>query len=577
MVPPMRRPRVVLAALAITGLLVLAPAAGAQDKQTALLRAAFPSEDGSLTPYTFTNGYPLMTLVYDTLTWRDVDGVAQPWLAQSVRRDGRTVTVRLRQGVRWHDGRSLTAADVVFTYRYMAARRHPRFTLQLRDIASVTARDSRTVVFALRRPSLGFEDQPLADVPILPRHLWANLPRNRRAPAGLPVGSGPYRLAGHHVGRSYTFEANRTYFKGRPTVATLEVPIVHDEKRAYNALTSGLPSARIDLVPYTVPAGSIPDRNRQISLDEGVSYNGTMLAFNLDRSPFNRPVARRAVADGIDLERIAGAVSGAGAMAPAQRGAVHPQSPWAPEQELHRYDPAAARLAFSEQGIEPFRVLASSQDAVRLEGARRVVEALRRAGAQAQLVALPPTALQRALGRGGRTPTFEAAVVGLPALASYDPAYLRTVFGDPQAAALNDFGYRSARFERLDDRIAAATSKAARQDAVAAELELLADDLPALPLFFGGTTFAYGKAGYPGWVSVRGSGVLDKLSFLPGPRTSKVAAPVDSDPRDTAADTGGGSLVPFILGLAGLLLVATAMWIVRGGSRSSRTRGGGSR
>jgi MarR-like DNA-binding transcriptional regulator SgrR of sgrS sRNA len=392
-----------LAALALAGLIAIPAVAGAEDEGTDLLRVAFPSEDGSLTPYTFTNGYELMTLVYDTLTWRDAEGVARPWLAQSVRRDGRTVRVRLRRGVRWHDGRPLTAEDVVFTYRYMAERRHPRFTLQLRDIASVTAADARTVVFSLRRASLGFADQPLADVPILPRHIWAGLPPGRDAPPGLPVGSGPFRLVAHRVGTSYTFRANRTYFMGPPRVRTLEVPIVTREQEAFRRLTAAVPDRRIDLVPVTVPAGSTPDRNRRVVFDEGVSYNGTMLAFNVGRPPFDRLAARRAVSDALDLERIAGAVSGAGAMAPADRGAVHPRSPWAPGRDLRRPDRAASRLAFAEEGIAPFDVLASTQDAVRLEAARRVVRDLSRLGAPARLVRLSPVRCSGRSAGAGRS------------------------------------------------------------------------------------------------------------------------------------------------------------------------------
>jgi hypothetical protein len=65
----------VLLALAAAVLALAPPPASAQQRK--VLRAAFPSEDGGLTPYTFTNGYALMTLVYDTLSWRDAAGVAQ--------------------------------------------------------------------------------------------------------------------------------------------------------------------------------------------------------------------------------------------------------------------------------------------------------------------------------------------------------------------------------------------------------------------------------------------------------------------------------------------------------------------
>ncbi len=557
---------------ALAGLLVIAAlgatgsAALAQEAKT--VRVSFPSEDGSLTPYTFGTGYPLVMLVYDSLTWRDVTGTARPWLASSVRRDagGRTVTVKLRRGIRWHDGRPLTSADVVFTYRYMAARTHPRFTPQLRDIESVTATDARTVVFALRRASLGFEDQPLADVPILPRHLWEDLPAGQAAPRGVPVGSGPYRLVRHVVGTRYTFQASRGYFRGAPRADVLQVPIVGSEAGAFERLERG----SIDASPVNLPAGGTTERSSSLRFADGVSFSGTMLEFNLGRAPFDRRAARQAVARALRLGAIAGNENGPGAMATAERGMLHPQSRWAPATTVHRRDVEAARLAFAERSVAPFAVLASRSDGVRLEAARRVVAALRQAGAPVRLQVLTAEQFERRLGREGSTADFDAAVVGIPTLASYDPAYLRNVFGDPASATLNDGGYRSARFEQAADRVASAATPPAREDAVAAELKLLATDLPAVPLFFGGTTFAYRVLGYAGWVDVRGSGILDKQSFLPAaaPTAGRPDAPA-SDPRDTADDGGGISLVPIIIGLAALFILGGTWASMRGRSANS--------
>ena len=546
---------------------VAGSSAAAQDVKT--LRVAFPSEDGSLTPYTFMTGYPLVMLVYDSLTWRDADGIARPWLARSVRRDagGRTVTVSLRRGIRWHDGRALTADDVVFTYRYMAARTHPRFTSQLRDVASVTATDALTVVFSLRRASLGFDDQPLADVPILPRHLWEELAAGQAAPAGLPVGTGPYRLVRHVVGKRYTLRANRGYFRGRPRADVLQVPIVARESTAFAQLKRGA----LDASPVNVPAGTTVERSNRIRFAEGASFSGTMLEFNLRRAPFKRRAARQAVSQGLRLGAIAGNENGPGAMAPAERGMLHPESRWAPQRTLQRSDTEAARLAFAERAVEPFTIVASRNDGVRLEAARRVVAALRGQGASVRLQALTPRQLERRLGRDGSTTDFDAAVVGIPALASYDPAYLRNVFGDPQSATLNDGGYRSAQFEQAADRVAAQTSRRARQAAVTDELELLAHDLPAVPLFFGGTTFAYRVPGYAGWVEVQGSGILDKQSFLPVSKSSAATPQTasDGDPRDTSDDGGGISLVPFIIALAVVMIAGGGWAAVRRRERNS--------
>ena len=67
-------------------------------------------------------GYVQMSYIYDTLLWKDGSGRLLPWLARSVRRsrDGLTYTFRLRDRVRWQDGRPLSADDVAFTFEYFA-------------------------------------------------------------------------------------------------------------------------------------------------------------------------------------------------------------------------------------------------------------------------------------------------------------------------------------------------------------------------------------------------------------------------------------------------------------------------
>ena len=556
----MHRWRLTTLALALAAALAAAAPASAEDQP--VVRIAFPSEDGSLTPYTFTNGYALMTLVYDTLMWRDPEGVARPWLARSVRRvaGGRRIEVTLRDGVRWHDGRPLTADDVVFTFDYMRSRRHTRFTPQLDQLAGVTATGPLTVVFELRSPALGFEDQPLADLPVLPRHLWEGLDPQRLAPPGLPVGSGPYRLVAHTRGRSYRFRAHAGYFRGRPQVGRIDVPIIGSQEE----IATRLRARRLDAAPVVAPPGLRLQRPATVSLGRADSYAGTVIEFNLTRPPFHRVAPRRAVALALDLARIAGAGAGVGGARrlPAEHGLLHPQSPWAHPGVLHRFDAAAARVAFSEEGVGAFSVAASRSDPVRLEAARRVVLALRAAGAAARLDALSPASFSRALGADGGTPGFDLAVVGSPALASYDPAFLRALLGSGADAPLNDGGYRSARFERLAGRVEAAADIPARRRAVRAELRLLADELPVVPLFFGGTSFAYRAGAYDGWVDVRGSGILDKRSFLAGPRAARRPAVDPVDP----SDDGQISLLPFIAALVAIAFVA-ALW--RGRARSA--------
>ena len=91
----MKRLALALAVLACAG--GQGASAAAAQQPANLVRIPFSQDDGSLTPYSFELGYPFMTLMYDTLLWRDARGRPRPWLASGLRRsaDGRQVTVRL--------------------------------------------------------------------------------------------------------------------------------------------------------------------------------------------------------------------------------------------------------------------------------------------------------------------------------------------------------------------------------------------------------------------------------------------------------------------------------------------------
>ncbi len=163
------------------------------------------------------------------------------------------------------------------------------------------------------------------------------------------------------------------------------------------------------------------------------------------------------------------------------------------------------------------RIMAPTNDPIRLEAGRQVVLALERAGAAATLVEVSGGRLGRAIGEEGAPPRFDAAIQSIPSLVSYDPDYLRVLFGSAaRAAPLNFSGYRSTAFDALARRITSASDRAERRVAVRAELDRLARDAPSIPLVFSDGAYAYRSSVYKGWVFVKGTGILDKRSFLPG-------------------------------------------------------------
>ena len=563
----------VVAAVSVWAACAASPANGASATvatTTKLVRIGFPAYDGTLTPYTFTLGYPLVTLIYDTLMWRDEQGVPQPWLARSVTPSdgGRRLTVRLHSGVRWQDGRPLTAADVAFTFQYVAAHYQPRFTPELRDVESVRATGPLTAQIDLRYPSPGFDDQPLADLPILPAHVWRNLPPGRTAPPGLPIGSGPYRLV--RAGNAgYLFRANPGYFEGAPRVQEIRVVIVRHEQALYNALAGG----QVDMLPISLPASAAAQlgTTNGIALKTGADYTGTALLLNLREAPFDRLPARRAVAAALDVPRIA---AGVGAAIDAAHGYLNPASPWSAGAPLQHFDPSTAQSVFKTLKLPLIQVLAPTNNPMQLEAGRQVVLALNQAGASATLVQDTSAELERAIGETGAPPAFEAAIESTPALASDDPDFLASVFGSGRRnAPLNFGGYRSSAFDALAARVASASDPAARHQAVGAELSLLATDLPAIPLFFSQGTFAYRTAAYDGWVYVKGNGILDKRSFLPGQGTSATGA---GGPIRIGGGVAGGSSSSSglsVLDILSIVVVAVVVILAAMAIRGRRTAG----
>lgn len=518
---------------------------------TALVRLPFPQDDGSLTPYTFDLGYPLLTLIYDTLLWRGPDGEPQPWLATSMvtSNDGRRLTLQLAPGVKWQDGVALSAADVAFTFSYVAAHPQGRFSPEVADVSGVRAIGATTVVIDLAQPSPGFAQSTLDDLPILPAHLWAHLAPGQLTPPGPAMGSGPYRLVSYQPGQGYRLAANLDYFKGPPTVATIEVPIIHDLAGTLSAFQQ----RRVDMIPLSLPVADtaqVDDFGTRVST--GPSYLGTELEFNLHQVPFDRPQVRRAVAEAIDLAAMAGAVGDA---VDASHGFVHPASPWATSQVLHHGDLAGARAVLVPLRLSSLAVLAPDNDPIEMQAAAQVAVALQRAGVAAAPRYLSVTQLKTDMGPGGASPSSGLAITAIDPLISYDPSVLA-----PELAA---GGYHSASFNTLAARVATTTDPSTRRAAVAAELAQVATDVPALPLFFANGSFAYHPAVYDGWVYVKGTGIFDKLSFLASAGAPAGAAPATPGaPAAAPASPGGFSFSILAWAMAGVAAVLAVLLAV---------------
>jgi len=252
---------------------------------------------GYPSPFAFSalgpGGVVRVSLLFDTLTWKDERGII-PWLAErwGVTGDGLGYTFHLRPGVRWHDGRALTAGDVAFSLTYYGA--HPFKWAATDMVERAEALDDLTVSVRLRRPFAPFLEDVAGVVPILPRHIWEPIadPLKYLAPEAI-IGSGPFTLASYKEGTGeYLLRANPAYFRGRPLVGELAYLLV---PQAQNVVA---------LQQRATDAALSTDYDVARTFGQGPTYRSlatpplsiVRLVFNVDRPPFDRAEFRQALA-----------------------------------------------------------------------------------------------------------------------------------------------------------------------------------------------------------------------------------------------------------------------------------------
>ncbi len=261
--------------------------------------------------------------VLEGLLVLDPQGVPQPALAESwtTSADGRTLTFKLKRGVRFHDGTELTADDVKFTIDRIldAATRSPQRGA-LSQISSVEVVDRHTVRITTQAAFVPILTNLSTSAYILPRAAHTRLGREfgRR-----PVGTGPFKFVEWVADDRIVMEANPDYHGGRPTLDRLHFRFIPEASVRLAELESG----GLDLIAG-VPAHDL--RRLRVSLlvdlHEIVGTNYRLYALNTSVKPYDDVRVRQAIAHAVDKQKIIDVVwPGRGVMA---EGPLPPTS-WA--------------------------------------------------------------------------------------------------------------------------------------------------------------------------------------------------------------------------------------------------------
>ncbi|HWT10626.1 MAG TPA: extracellular solute-binding protein, partial [Roseomonas sp.] len=188
-------------------------------------------------------------LIYDTLMAGNPDEATAEYglLAETVElpADRRGVSFELRESARWHDGRPVTAEDVVFTFNILRTQGRPFFRAYWADVTEVVAESPRRATFRFKDAGNRELAQILGDLPVLPKHYWEG--RDFARPSlDVPLGSGPYRLERFEPNRSAVYRRVEDYWardlgvrRGLNNVDTLRYEYFRDTTVAFEAFKAG--------------------------------------------------------------------------------------------------------------------------------------------------------------------------------------------------------------------------------------------------------------------------------------------------------------------------------------------------
>lgn len=181
--------------------------------------------------------------------------------------DGAWIAFKLRENARWHDGKPITVADVVYSFNVYQAEATPTVSTPLKPF-SVEVIGPREVRFNVETASRGNPTFPirLGDIPIMPQHYWESRDITKTT-VEPPLGSGPYRIGNFVVGRWVQFERVKDYwaqnlpvYRGRFNFDSIKFDYFRDDQVQTEAVKGNIIDVHLENVDrrwtssYNIPA-----------------------------------------------------------------------------------------------------------------------------------------------------------------------------------------------------------------------------------------------------------------------------------------------------------------------------------
>ena len=240
-----------------------------------------------------------LSMIYDRLMRIGPDGKPVPWAATAMKLvDNKTIDLTIRSGMRWHDGKPVTAEDVKFSFEYQKKWKAPFFLASLNEVVSVEIPSANTVRIKLENPSAPFVSNVLAAMFLIPRHIWQDIPEKinlddpLKFPNDAPIGSGPFKFDHWRRGSELKVSAFREHFN--PPKCAGIIRILYG---SHDAIAAAIEKGECDRSRYIL-APALVDRLKTVKnvVAKGYASHGLYhLSYNNKIKPFDDPAFRRAL------------------------------------------------------------------------------------------------------------------------------------------------------------------------------------------------------------------------------------------------------------------------------------------
>jgi peptide/nickel transport system substrate-binding protein len=419
----------------------------------------------------------------NSLTELDAKSAIHPDLAESFESSEGTKkwVFKLRRGVTFHNGKTVTADDVVASMQYHMGENSQSGAKSLLDpIESIQADGPETVVFNLKSGNADFPFY-LCDfhLPIMPSI-------DGKADWQSGVRTGPFTLENFEPGVSAKLIRNPNCFKnGKPYLDEAEFIAITDVAARMSALATG----EVDYIGRAdLKTLGMLQRNPNIEIVELTGYAHYTLPMNTTVAPFDNPDVRMAIKHAIDRDEIVqkiflghATVGNDNPIAPTVKYAINPEP-------QHKFDPDKAKFHLKKAGMENLRVDLSVADAA-FAGAVDAGQLIRETAAQC--------GIDVNVVREAEDAYWDNVWLKKPWCASYwggrptaDWMFTQAYASD---ASWNESFWKHPRFDELLVQARAETDEKKRADMYAEMQQLVHDDGGAIVLVFNNYVSAKSK------------------------------------------------------------------------------------